>query len=282
MAHRGEQNPFSKNHYTTVRDKVSADGGRNASARTPVHTDRGSWSVSQGGGDHAIERTTLRAEGTAYSPFIDWEWVGCKSEKDFHRIQHDATSRSGLRQTVKEGFARLERLERAVQELEKAHEAGDGAAGGGDAGGTGDGAASPAPGADGAAAASSGGGGSGNSAAVMHAARDLNRQLHMVADLLQVKKQGVLRGRFDAMFHRIEELRQAVGDEEVRARAVTGASLPGESELGSEDEFDEADSLADVDGVRDTDLDDDESITDSISTLGGPGHTVGGQMLGVE
>ena len=234
-------NPFSKSAYTTVRDQVGSK--KTSSPRTRVETERGNWSATENGGTGAIERTALKAEGGGYSPFIDWEWVGCKSEKEFHRIQQESMAKRGLRQNVKEAFQRLESLGAELEQLEADVEgASDTAAGGGAPGGS--------------TAAGAGEHSSEHSGTRLGGrVRDMARDLHDVADILQVKPKGVLRSRFDLMFGRLEKMRAKLG---VRA-SVSGGG-------GAEPSSGGAMGGAAAEDAIETDSDD-ESFTDSISEM---------------
>jgi hypothetical protein len=262
-------NPFSKAHYTTVRDQVGGPKGGVSAGRRAVQTDRGDWGETANGGDKAIERTALKAESGGYSPFIDWEWVGCKSEKEFHRIQQEALQKRGLRANVQESFQRLEALRMELDELEGDVEAGASngqaaaaaaAAGGG--GGPGDGGM-----ALGAAAAGSGGG-----TRLAGRVRDIARDLHDVADLLKVKPKGVLRGRFDAMFARLEKMRLKLGMRIGASSEVAADSGLGAAAAQSKAAASAATSKAAAGGrgapagAADDDSDD-ESFTDSVSEM---------------
>ena len=133
--------------------------------------------------------------------------------------------------------------------------------------------------------------------------REMNHQLHTLADVLKVKKQGVLRGKFDTLFGRLERLRvNAAGGgssmtagagagTEDGARASSGSIFAGLG-AGDDNDGDDAGSSVTSDSGRDEDGDAfsdgesyDESITDSITTAGtnatgARGVGVSGQMLG--
>jgi len=263
-------NPFSKAHYTTVRDQVGGPKGTVSGGRRAVQTDRGDWGETANGGDKAIERTALKAESGGYSPFIDWEWVGCKSEKEFHRIQQEALQKRGLRANVQESFQRLESLSKELDELEADVEAGasdgqakaaaavmGGSAGEGGGGAAGGGAAA----AGGSSSSSSSSGGTRLAGRV----RDIARDLHDVADLLKVKPKGVLRGRFDGMFARLEKMRLKLGmrigaSSEVAADSGLGAAAAAAASKAA------AGGRGAPAGAAD-DGSDDESFTDSVSEM---------------